>query len=126
MQLSFLGKGGSGDRDCPTLYATDRNSYLVQGWTTDSPGIVEIPHLLLGFLEPDTFIGAVLTDTGRGTFTLAGPPVTDDDALKELTLAADETVIEVPKAERTYYGAATPRRLGRRPVSHMPAECVPS
>ncbi len=121
MRLAFLGKGGSGDRDCPTLYATDRNSYLVQGWMTDAPGVIEIPHLLLGFLEPDTFIDTVLTDTGRGTFTLAGRPVTDDDTLKQLTLAVDETAIEVPKQERTYYGAATPRRLRGRSVSRMSA-----
>lgn len=43
------------------------------------------------------------------------------DEKKQLTLAADETVIEVQKLERTYYGAATPRRLGRRSVSHVRA-----
>ncbi|MFF0490030.1 hypothetical protein ACFYTQ_13520 [Nocardia sp. NPDC004068] len=121
MRLWFLGKGGSGDRDCPTLYATDRDSYLVQGWKTDNPETVEIPHLLLGFLEPDTFLDAVLTDTGRGTFILTGRPITDDETLRQLTLAADETAIEVPKRERTYYGATTPRRRGRRPVSRVPA-----
>lgn len=31
MQLRFLGKNSTGG-DCPTLYATDRDTYLVQGW----------------------------------------------------------------------------------------------
>ena len=31
MKLRFLGKN-SNVGDCPTLYATDRDSYLVQGW----------------------------------------------------------------------------------------------
>ncbi|MET8874435.1 hypothetical protein [Nocardia sp. NPDC004604] len=109
MRLTFLGKGGSGDRDCPTLYATDQDSFLVQGWRTDQADTIEIPHLLPGFADPDTFIGATMTDTGRGTFRLSGRPVTDDETLGRLTLAVDETAIEVPKLERTFYGAASPR-----------------
>ncbi|WP_431956025.1 hypothetical protein [Nocardia lijiangensis] len=105
MRLKFLGKGGSGDGDCPTLYATDQNSYLVQGWKTGQPEMVEIPHLLLGFAEPNTYIGAPMADTGRGTFTLAGRPVTEPESVAQLTLADDETAIEVPKLERTFYGA---------------------
>lgn len=108
MRLTFLGKGGSGSNDCPTLYATDQDSFVVQGWVTDSPGTVEIPHLLTGFAEPRTFIGATLTDTGRGTFTVTGQPV-DSDVLSQLKLAADETAIEVPKCERTFYGATAQR-----------------
>ncbi|MBY8856982.1 hypothetical protein K7711_10880 [Nocardia sp. CA2R105] len=105
MRLRFLGKGGSGDGDCPTLYATDLDTYLVQGWETNTVGTVEIPHLLTGFAaEPDTFIGADLDDTGRGTFRLTGRPVTEPDVLAQLTLADDETAIEVPKKRRTYYG----------------------
>jgi len=104
MQLRFLDKGGSGDGDCPTLYATDQDTYLVQAWETNTVGTVEIPHLLTGFAERDAFIGATLTDTGRGTFRLVGRPVTEPDVLAQLTLADDETAIEVPKKRRTYYG----------------------
>ncbi|MBO0852336.1 MAG: hypothetical protein J2P18_01050 [Nocardia sp.] len=104
MRIRFLGKGGSGEGDCPTLYATDRNTYLVQGWETTTVGMVEIPHLLTGFAESDTFIGASMADTGRGTFRLTGRPVTEPDVLAQLTLANDETAIEVPKKRRTYYG----------------------
>ncbi|MGK8522029.1 hypothetical protein ACRS6B_10975 [Nocardia asteroides] len=104
MRLRFLGKGGSDKTGCPALYATDRGSYLVQGWRTGQSGTLEIPHLLTGFAEPGTFIGATMTDTGRGTFRLVGRPVTDRETLAQLTLEDDETAIEVPKRERTYYG----------------------
>jgi hypothetical protein len=104
MHLQFLGRGGSHSGGCPTLYATDRDTYVVQGWRTDRPGTVEIPHLLTGFAEPDTYIGAALTDTGRGTFTVSGAPVTDAEALAHMNLPAHETSIEVPKMERKFYG----------------------
>jgi len=110
MLLHFLGKGGSGSNDCPTLYATDQGTYAVIGWVTETPGLVEIPHLLLGFLEPDTFIGAGLTDTGRGTFTLSGRPITDRATLDQMTMETYETAIEVPKRERTFYGAVASRQ----------------
>ncbi|WP_433522014.1 hypothetical protein ACQPZ2_33075 [Nocardia pseudovaccinii] len=104
MGLRFLGKGGSEVTGCPSLYSTD-DGYLAQGWITDRPETVEIPHLLLGFLEPDTFIGTTLTDTGRGTFTLTGQPVTDTETLGQLDLADNETAIVVPMSRRTFYGA---------------------
>ncbi|MFJ9371382.1 hypothetical protein ACIRRA_44255 [Nocardia sp. NPDC101769] len=92
------------------MYDTDQNTFLVQGWQTDRPETVEIPHVLLGYAEPAMFIGATLTDSGRGTFTLTGEPVTDDETLNQLDLADDETAILVPKRERTFYGAAAARR----------------
>lgn len=105
MRLTFLGKGGSTVNDCPALYATDHGSYLIQGWQTGQPGTIEIPHLILGFAESRTFVGAPLTDTGRGTFRITGRPITDAETLDQLHLADDETAIEVPKTERTFYGA---------------------
>lgn len=57
MQLTFLGKNTQGGGS-PTLYATDRGTYVVQGWKV--PGhetSVEIPKPLLRFLEPDTRLG---------------------------------------------------------------------
>jgi hypothetical protein len=119
MRLQFLGKGGSGQGQCPTLYATDQGSFLVQGWVTGEPATVEIPHLLLGFAEPDTLVGATMTDTGRGTFTISGRPITDDETLAQLVLADDEMAIEVPKRERKFYGAAAARSsvLGPVPAS---------
>ncbi|MBF6358228.1 hypothetical protein IU449_27400 [Nocardia higoensis] len=113
MRVTFLGKGGSGEKDCPTLYATDRDTYLVQGWATDVLGVVEIPHLLPGFADEGTYLGAMMSDTGRGTFLLVGRPVDDPEILAPMTIAEDETVIEVPRLERTFYGAAFERRRCR-------------
>ena len=110
MRLRFLGKGGSDTGGCPTLYANDQGSYLIQGWKTEALGTVEIPHLLLGFTEPDSFVGALMTDTGRGTFSLAGRLVNDPETLSQLALADDETAIEVPKLGRTFYGAVAYER----------------
>ncbi|MGV9724378.1 hypothetical protein [Nocardia beijingensis] len=91
------------------MLTNDPGRYVVQAWKTDRADTVELPHLLLGFLEPDTFIGATLTDTGRGTFRLTGRPITEPELLAQLDIADDETAIEVPKLERTFYGAASAR-----------------
>ncbi|MBB5914427.1 hypothetical protein BJY24_003294 [Nocardia transvalensis] len=107
MRLRFLGKGGSDVGECPSLYVTDMGTFLVQGWETGKSDTVEIPHLLPGFAEPDTFIGTTMTDTGRGTFTLTGRPVTDGETLGQLDLARGEAAIEVPMRERTFYGAVS-------------------
>ncbi|GAB2718975.1 hypothetical protein [Nocardia thraciensis] len=107
MRLQFLGKGGTTGGGCPSLYATDRGTYVVQGWKTDAPEIIEIPHLLLGYAEPDTFIGTTMTDTGRGTFILSGVPVTDVEALAQMDIYLDETAVEVGKVERKFYGATS-------------------
>lgn len=110
MRIKLLGKGGSEGNGCPALYATDQGSYVAVGWITGGLETIEIPHLLPGFAESDTFIGAPMTDTGRGTFTLSGRPITDAETLSQLVLAEDETAIEIPKSERRFYGHAASRR----------------
>lgn len=67
MQLRFLGTD-SGTDTCPTMYATDRDTFVVQGWVvTDSDALaqlaerglpttetaVEIPRELIRFAETD-------------------------------------------------------------------------
>ncbi|MFI1240485.1 hypothetical protein [Nocardia salmonicida] len=106
MALRFLGKGGTEGGGCPSLYV-DQDIYTVQGWETGQADTVEIPHLLVGFAEPDTFIGAKLEDTGRGTFLVAGRPVTDSATLEQMDIYPGETVITVPKLGRTFYGHAS-------------------
>ncbi|ATL64940.1 hypothetical protein [Nocardia terpenica] len=103
MTLRFLGRIGSNKDECPTLYATE-SGYLLIAWKTDQSEIVEIPHALLGFLEKNTYLGTELTDTGRGTFALTGKPVTDVETLSQMKIEPYETAIEVPKAERDYFG----------------------
>lgn len=66
MHVRFLGISTVNDGS-PTLYATDRNTYLVQGWKVEGRGRthVEIPYPLLSFLEPGTCFSTRLEDTGR-------------------------------------------------------------
>ena len=65
MKLSFLGST-SQEGQCPTLYATDRDSFVVQGWAVTDPEalgdlrdvlpgetFVEVPKALLRFAEGD-------------------------------------------------------------------------
>ncbi|MEU0541923.1 hypothetical protein ABZ319_18845 [Nocardia sp. NPDC005978] len=103
MTLRFLGRIGSNKDECPTLFAAD-NGYVVVAWKTEQNDIVEIPHALLGFLEKNTYLDVPLTDTGRGTFALSGKPVVDPEVLSQMKIEPYETAIEVPKAERDYYG----------------------
>ncbi|GGK24937.1 hypothetical protein GCM10010124_16840 [Pilimelia terevasa] len=61
MQFEFLGKGpGSGQDGCPSLFKTDRDTYLVQGWKVkDAEGldipegeaVVEIPARMLTLFQ---------------------------------------------------------------------------
>jgi hypothetical protein len=72
VQLMFLGKstqaGGS-----PTLYATDRDTYVVQGWAVpDHEASVEIPMRLLEYVEANTTLAAVFHTTGHGTYVVSG------------------------------------------------------
>ncbi|WP_245665234.1 hypothetical protein [Nocardia sienata] len=105
LRLTFLGKntqnGGS-----PTLFATNRGTYVVQGWKVQGHGDrVEIPHRLLAHTHPGTCVGAPLEDTGRGTFILAGTPVTDAGALAEMNTPDHETSIEVPVGQEVWVHA---------------------
>lgn len=104
MKLRLLG-GPTGNEGSPRLWIDDdRGIYFVQGLKV--PGHfdqVEIPHMLLTWLEPDTHLGATLTDSGLGTFTLTGRPVTDVEALAQIQTPPHEICVEVP-------AAAAPRR----------------
>lgn len=105
MRLRFLGKATQGGGS-PTLYATDRNTFVVQGWKVKGRNeSVEIPHRLLKYVEPGAFLGALLTDTGRGSFVLSGQTVTDLEALSQMDAPGHETCIEVPKEKEVRFGA---------------------
>jgi hypothetical protein len=65
MRLRFPG-ADTKDEGCPSLYATDRDTYVVQGWTVTDPealgdlrnvlegeSFVEIPKELLRFAAND-------------------------------------------------------------------------
>ena len=97
MHVRFLGVSTVNDGS-PTLYATDRNTYLVQGWKVEGRGRthVEIPYPLLSFLEPGTCFSTRLEDTGKGTFVLVGVPVDDPAVLAPLEVPDHEQCVEVP------------------------------
>jgi hypothetical protein len=65
MRLTFLGTN-SDNGNCPTLYETDRDTYVVQGWVVTDPEaladlrdvlpgetFVEIPRELVRFARPE-------------------------------------------------------------------------
>lgn len=110
MRLEFLGKSTQGGGS-PTLYATDRDTYVVQGWRVSGmpPNVVEIPESLLSYLVPGTLLEAPLTSTGKvwrgdtgecGTYTLSGLPVTDLDALEHMKIPEHESCVEVGKRRK--------------------------
>ena len=66
MELTFVDKDpDSNPGDSPTLYRTDRGSWVVQGWVVTDPGVlgvmnipdgetcVEIPDRLVPFFRQD-------------------------------------------------------------------------
>jgi hypothetical protein len=106
MQLTFLGKVTQGGGS-PTLFATDRGTYVVQGWKVpDQPASVEIPAGLLRHLAGLPGLDATLKDTGHGSYVLAGEPVTDAAALAQMDIPGHETCVEVGRQEGGADGAA--------------------
>ncbi len=108
MQIRLLG-GPTGGNGSPRVWATDRGTDLVQGWPAGEAGRIEIPHQLLGYLELGTFLRADLRDTGQGTFTLVGRPVTDPDVLATMAIPAHEAAIEVDVEKASYPYALSPQ-----------------
>lgn len=116
MQLRFLGKE-SKPNESPTLYATDRQSYVVPGWIVTDPAVlalfqlshdetlVEVPARLLTHLDQDDLSGEV-TQTAppivhvaaNGNYIMRGPKVAEVEVLSQMHIPAHETCIEVPKA----------------------------
>ncbi|MGW7351017.1 hypothetical protein [Streptomyces sp. NPDC054784] len=116
MKLRFLGKNSTVG-DCPTLYVTDRDTYLVQGWKvlandllmqltlSEGETAVEVPtelfaHLAEDGLSPGEFKRvedplAILTP--GGTYVVQGREVTDPEALAQMEIPDYETVVEIPK-----------------------------
>ncbi|MBM7167907.1 hypothetical protein JQK87_05675 [Streptomyces sp. G44] len=120
MKLRFLGKD-SKVGDCPTLYATDQDTYLVQGWRIawDDPRVqldipagktaVEVPAELFEHLGKDGLPSGqfmrcedpLVVLTPSGTYVVQGQEVTDPEALAQMSIPDYETVVEVSKAAIT-------------------------
>jgi hypothetical protein len=112
MRLTFLGKSTQGGGS-PTLYRTDRDTYVVQGWCVagESPTVVEIPESLLRYLEPGAGLAASLRSTGRRwygdggewpTYTLSGTAVTDRDVLDQMNVPEHERCVEVERTRKDH------------------------
>ncbi|MFF7977335.1 hypothetical protein [Streptomyces sp. NPDC007905] len=120
MKLRFLGKNSTVG-DCPTLYATDRETYLVQGWRifandllmqldiSEGETAIEVPTELFEHLTNDGLPAGeirrlenpIMILTPGGTFVVQGHEVTDPEALAQMEVPDYETVVEVPKAAIT-------------------------
>ena len=116
MRLRFLGKEST-PSNSPTLYASDKDSYIVRGWivtdpdvlarldVSDSETVVEVPPRLLGFLALDGMEGDVTNRVppivyvlDSGNYIIQGERVSDTEALGQMTIPDYETCVEVPKA----------------------------
>lgn len=115
MRLRFLGKN-SVPGDSPTMYATDRDTYVIQGWTVTDPEIlgkldlpddetcVEVPAALFVHLEKDGIHGAVahwappiVHVTGEGTYIVQGKRVTDAEARAQMSIPELEDCVEITR-----------------------------
>lgn len=116
MRLTFLGKESVPDQS-PTLYATDRDSYVVQGWIVTDPQIlvtialsddetvVEVPAQLMVHLVNDGLAGEVVNlippivhVTQNGNYIILGKRVTDHQALGQMNIPDHETCVEVSRS----------------------------
>lgn len=116
MRLTFLGKESVPDQS-PTLYVTDRDSYIVQGWIVTDPQIlamialpegetvVEVPAKLMAHLAKNGVTGDVVNLippivhlTHNGHYIIRGKRVTDQEALGVMNIPDHETCVEVSRS----------------------------
>ncbi|MFE4827398.1 hypothetical protein [Streptomyces sp. NPDC056672] len=117
MKLRFLGKNST-PGDSPTLYVSDRDSYVVQGWKVyandllmqldvpEGQTAVEVPTELFKHLTEDgqesgeikRFIAPIVLTTEQGTCIVQGPVMRDAEALSQMRLPDYEDCIEVPRS----------------------------
>ncbi|GHE08526.1 hypothetical protein [Streptomyces alanosinicus] len=120
MKLRFLGKNST-PGDSPTLYASDQNTYVIQGWKVyanehlmkldvpEEQTVIEVPPELFEHLTKDgqssgqirTFADPIKLVTEQGTCILQGPQMHDPEALSQMRMPDYETCIEVPKSSIT-------------------------
>jgi hypothetical protein len=116
MRLTFLGKDSQPNQS-PTLYATDQDTYLVQGWIvadpvvlaglelTDHETVVEVPRGLMTHLRRDGLSGKVVNLVppivrvlDNGHYLVQGRQVTDTEALGQMDIPDHETCVEVARS----------------------------
>lgn len=116
MKIKFLGKNST-PTNSPTLYATDQDSYVIQGWIVADPAllagltvpndetIVEVPAALLDHLALDGLDGAVTNIappivgvTDNGNYIIQGKRVTDTETLSQMKIPDHETCVLITKS----------------------------
>jgi hypothetical protein len=117
MKLRFLGKNST-PGDSPTLYASDQDSYVIQGWKVYANDVlarldvpeghtaVEVPTELFEHLTKDgvpsgeikNVVAPIMLLTEQGTCVVQGPRMYDPEALSQMRMPDYETCVEVPKA----------------------------
>ena len=116
MRLTFLGKESVPDKS-PTLYVSDQDTYVVQGWIVTDPqvialiavaddeDIVEVPAKLMVHLAKDGVIGDVMNFIppivhvlDNGNYIVRGKRVTDREALGQMSIPDHETCVEVSRS----------------------------
>lgn len=115
MKIRFLGKE-SEHGDSPTLYATDRATYLVQGWKVTEPEVlaeinmpegetvVEVYARLMDHLAKDRKCGVVrcwippiVHVRENGNLVIQGKQVSDFEVLSQMKIPSHEDVVEVAR-----------------------------
>ncbi len=116
MRLTFLGKESVPDQS-PTLYVSDQDTYVVQGWIVTDPqvialiavaddeDVVEVPAKLMVHLAKDGVIGDVVSFMppivhvlDNGNYIVRGKRVTDREALGQMSIPDHETCVEVSRS----------------------------
>ena len=116
MRLTFLGKESVPDQS-PTLYATDGDSIVVQGWividaqilaaitVSDQETLVEVPPKLMVHLVEAGIVGDIVNLISpivhvaqNGNYIIRGKRVTDRAALSQMNIPDHETCVELSRS----------------------------
>ncbi len=117
MRLRFLGKEST-PTNSPTLYATDQDSYVIQGWIVndeailaqlvipDDETIVEVPGALLDYLSLDgldaadmrNLVPPIVHVKENGNYIIQGRHVTDSNTLSQMSIPDYETCVHVSRS----------------------------
>ena len=116
MRLTFLGKESVPDQS-PTLFVSDRDTYVVQGWIVTNPEIiaaitvaddetlVEVPAKLMVHLAKDGVLGEVANFMPpivhvlhNSNYIVRGKKVTDPETLGQMSIPDHETCVEVSRS----------------------------
>jgi hypothetical protein len=115
VKLRFLGKDST-PTNSPTLYATDEDSYVIQGWKVTGPilallvvpddeTVVEVPPALLDFLSLDgltsdtrNLVPPIVHVKENGNYIVQGKRVLDAETLSQMSIPSHETCVQVSKS----------------------------